>query len=489
MTISGRPSARSSLRALTQLPPSGGPLRFAVLGASQLVEDALLRLASESLLQSHAVVTVLAARRPQQAHVLLKKLNATHGVTVLDDYRAAVSHAAVDCVYIALPNGMHYEYAKHALLLGKHVLCEKALALHGEEARQLVTLARRRGLVLQEGIAYLHHPFAAHLRTVVEGGALGVLQSLSVQFSVRSDMYKRTGSRYKSAMGGGAISDLGGYVFSGMFAATGRWPESVVELSRQAWPEDEHIDEAMQGVVRLSSTLPTHQPLNASFLFSLRGARTRSVVQLKGSHGELRALHYTCPMAPTAKLTWTSRVGQWGRRGLAGRSRRHSIKAQALDRNSSYTLQLLSFCQLAKQARAPGAVQQAPPPRRHSAAMPSLGVLATTGDASVTIASIFDAVRLFHKTATATGGAADAVMQADVGVTAVPTGVATSTCAAIPLSTWTAEVSSAQWAQARHAPCDSSEAAAVGDHRAMRCSLPFGNMLTKAHHAAFDQHG
>jgi len=452
--------------------------------------------ASEPMLRGHAVITVVASRRLVQAQALLKKLNSTHRVTVLNDYRAAVSQEAVDCVYIALPNEMHYEYAKQALLQGKHVLCEKALALRGVEAGELVALARRRGLVLQEGLAYLHHPFAARLRSVVESGALGMLQGLSVQFTVRSDMYQRSGSRYKSSMGGGAMSDLGGYVFSGMFAATGRWPVSVEELTRHAWPEDERIDETMRGVVQLSSMGSQH-PLNASFLYSLRGTRTRSVVSVKGSHGEIRALHYTCPMSPAAKLTWSSRIGQGDRAVPAAHNRRYSVRAQALDRNSSYSLQLLTFCQLAKHARAQGAVQQASP-REHSATVRNLGVLATTGDAPLTIASVFDAVRLFHKMAAASAITSVAVMHASggasgqVGSTA-PTGV-TASCAAMPPSAWTTALTrSAQpqetWTPARQAPCDPIAAAAVGDRRAPHCTLPFDNTFSAGHHTAFDKHG
>ena len=59
------------------------PLRFAVLGASQIVEEALLLPASEPMLRAHAVITVVASRRLVQAQALLKKLNSTHRVTVL----------------------------------------------------------------------------------------------------------------------------------------------------------------------------------------------------------------------------------------------------------------------------------------------------------------------------------------------------------------------------------------------------------------------
>jgi xylose dehydrogenase (NAD/NADP) len=88
-------------------------------------------------------------------------------------YEDMLADADVDAVYISLPNGLHREWVDRALRAEKHVLCEKPLTAHADEARELFDLAKARGRVLMEAFMYRHHPIAVKVSELVGSGAVG----------------------------------------------------------------------------------------------------------------------------------------------------------------------------------------------------------------------------------------------------------------------------------------------------------------------------
>ncbi len=95
------------------------------------------------------------------------------GVPVLADLEPALLHPGVDAVIVATPPRTHYAIVKQALEAGKHVLVEKPLATSGDDAEELVNLARERGLVLMPGHTFVYSPAVNKVRELIEEGALG----------------------------------------------------------------------------------------------------------------------------------------------------------------------------------------------------------------------------------------------------------------------------------------------------------------------------
>ncbi|SDE78924.1 Gfo/Idh/MocA family protein [Limimaricola pyoseonensis] len=89
------------------------------------------------------------------------------------DWRALVADPAVDIVSITTPNGLHREMALAAIAAGKHVHCEKPLALRLEDAREMEAAAREAGVRTMVGYNYIHNPAIAHARKLVAEGAIG----------------------------------------------------------------------------------------------------------------------------------------------------------------------------------------------------------------------------------------------------------------------------------------------------------------------------
>ena len=114
----------------------------------------------------------------------------------------------VQAVYIPLPNNLHKEWVIKALKAGKHVLCEKPLALNADEVREMFAVAKENNVILMEAYAYLHSPYIASLKADIASGIIGDVDFIQTAFITQGyfddiRIYKETG--------GGAVYDLGCY--------------------------------------------------------------------------------------------------------------------------------------------------------------------------------------------------------------------------------------------------------------------------------------
>jgi predicted dehydrogenase len=128
-------------------------------------------------------------------------------------YEALFADPDIPVVYVAPPHPLHAEWAIKALEAGKHVLCEKPLALNRADAERIIAAARRRRVFLMEAFMYRCHPQTAALVDLVRDGAIGELRLIQAHFSVARE-FDREHRLFKKALGGGAILDLGCYPVS-----------------------------------------------------------------------------------------------------------------------------------------------------------------------------------------------------------------------------------------------------------------------------------
>ena len=140
-------------------------------------------------------------------------------------YEALLGDPEIDVVYISLPNHLHPEWTTKAVEAGKHVLCEKPLALTVEDVDAIAEAAQKHGRVVAEAFMYRHHPQTLKVQELVQNGSLGTLKLLRGSFTY---VMKREGNiRSDPAMGGGSIWDVGCYPISYMRAVVGAEPKSV----------------------------------------------------------------------------------------------------------------------------------------------------------------------------------------------------------------------------------------------------------------------
>jgi D-xylose 1-dehydrogenase (NADP+, D-xylono-1,5-lactone-forming) len=149
-----------------------------------------------------------------------KKIPRAHGT-----YEALLADPEIDVIYNPLPNHLHAEWTIKAVEAGKHVLCEKPLALNVDEVDATQSAARKHGRVVAEAFMYRHHPQTLKVQELVKSGSLGTLKLVRGSFSyVLSD---DGNVRLDPAMGGGSIWDVGCYPISYTRSVLGENPLDV----------------------------------------------------------------------------------------------------------------------------------------------------------------------------------------------------------------------------------------------------------------------
>ena len=140
-------------------------------------------------------------------------------------YEKLLEDPEVQAVYIPLPNHLHKEWVIRALKAGKHVLCEKPLALNAEDAREMFAAAHENNVILMEAYAYLHTPYIAALKEELLSGSLGQVDYIETAFLTQGYVED---IRIHKEMGGGAMYDLGCYCTTMILTLTGSEPAEVM---------------------------------------------------------------------------------------------------------------------------------------------------------------------------------------------------------------------------------------------------------------------
>jgi predicted dehydrogenase len=189
-----------------------------------------------------------------------------------------------------LTNELHRPWVDAAADAGKHVLCEKPLALNAAEARAMVAHCRSRGVVLMEAFMWRHQPRTAALRRLVAEGTIGELRLIRSSFSFTIDP---NDWRLDPARGGGALWDIGCYGVSTARLFAGAEPE-VVEATARFGPTG--VDLSLAAVLRFPGGILGM--LDCSFEQPFR-----CTYELVGTQGVLKVPDaYLPPARPIARL-------------------------------------------------------------------------------------------------------------------------------------------------------------------------------------------
>jgi len=129
-------------------------------------------------------------------------------------YEQLMADPAVDVVYIATPHTFHPELTVAAAEAGKHVLCEKPIAVTAAGAQHAIDAARRAGVFLMEAFAFRVHPQTARLAELLEGGAIGELRMIQADWGFNAGPTPATTYYHSRELAGGAILDNGCYTVS-----------------------------------------------------------------------------------------------------------------------------------------------------------------------------------------------------------------------------------------------------------------------------------
>jgi predicted dehydrogenase len=255
----------------------GGRVRYALVGQGYITQVAVLP--SFAHARKNSELVALFSDDPDK----LRKLGRKYGVDHLydyDEYEQGLEEAGVDAVYIALPNDMHREYTERAAQVGRHVLCEKPMAVTVADGQAMIDATRAAGVRLM--IAYRLHFQKANLKAmeIVQSGRLGEPRFFSSVFSMQ--VKDPDNIRLKKERGGGTLYDIGIYCINASRYLFREEPEEVFAFSaKNGEARFREIDEMTTAALRFPGERL------ATFTSSF-GAADTGTYRLVGTEGDLR---------------------------------------------------------------------------------------------------------------------------------------------------------------------------------------------------------
>lgn len=185
-------------------------VRYGVISTARIALNQHIPAARES---ANSEIVAISSRRASTARAAAED----HGIpTWYGTYDELLGDARVDAIINPLPNSMHCEWTIKAAEAGKHVLCEKPLAVTTEEARRMIDAAKANDVVLVEAFTHRWNPHLREARRLIGEGAIGRVTGLHSAKDERIDLTfpfadPRGDIRFSPELAGGSLMDLGCY--------------------------------------------------------------------------------------------------------------------------------------------------------------------------------------------------------------------------------------------------------------------------------------
>jgi D-xylose 1-dehydrogenase (NADP+, D-xylono-1,5-lactone-forming) len=236
------------------------PVRWGVLSAANI---GVKRVAPAIYASSNGRLVAVGSRNPERARELFAFAPDT---LIYGDYDSVISDPEIEALYIPLPNSLHAEWTIKALKAGKHVLCEKPLAVTAEEGLTMVNTAQDTGMLLMEAFMYRFHPQTVWALEQISAGRIGNVKLVRSSFSFNVSSRPHD-IRLQAALAGGSLMDVGCYPINFCRAVYGRAPVAVG--ARVYTPADGEVEryasavldfnDGCFGLIDSSFELPTRQ--------------------------------------------------------------------------------------------------------------------------------------------------------------------------------------------------------------------------------------
>lgn len=267
-------------------------IRWAVIGAGDVVERRVAK-----ALQTAEGSTLLAAVRRDEAK--LQAFAEKFGVPrAYKDAADVWNDPDIDAVYVATPVMMHAEHTMEAARHGKHVLCEKPMALNAAEAEGMIAVCREHGVKL--GIAYYRrfYPKIQKMKQLIDSGAIGKPVYARAQFSGKTNHAgtDRAWLLRPEVSGGGPLMDVGTHVIDLLCYCLGE-PRQVSAMTGNVLQELD-VEDTASVLIQFASGC--HASIHASF-----STAAGNQLELFGTEGKL-----TMRTVEDAELVWTNGAGE-----------------------------------------------------------------------------------------------------------------------------------------------------------------------------------
>jgi len=216
------------------------PVRWGILGTAKIALEKVIPGMRGSTL---AQVVAIASRDIAKARAAASDLGIPRAY---GSYQELIDDPDIDAIYNPLPNHLHVPWSIRAAEQGKHVLCEKPIALTAREARELLEARDRTGVKIGEAFMVRTHPQWLKVKEIIASGRIGELRLIAGHFSY----YRRDPDDIRSRVewGGGALMDVGCYPITLSRWLFGAEPTEVIGLIER--DPDMQIDRLTSGLLR-----------------------------------------------------------------------------------------------------------------------------------------------------------------------------------------------------------------------------------------------
>jgi xylose dehydrogenase (NAD/NADP) len=249
------------------------PIRWGLLSTARILRRFIPALRKAP----HSELRAVASRDPARAAACAEQYQIPRSYT---SYEALLADPEIDAVYLALPNHLHAEWAIRAVSAGKHVLCEKPLALSVGEVDAIAQAAKNHQRHVVEAYVHLHHPQAPLLRQALAGDVVGPVAL--VRGGMRFRVSDPNNIRLDPTRGGGALWDVGCYPVSMLLYLAGALPAEVSAF-QQLGPSG--VDTSFAGQLRFERSA-----LGGAFLAQIDcglASPFRETLEVVGERGSL----------------------------------------------------------------------------------------------------------------------------------------------------------------------------------------------------------
>ena len=196
-------------------------MKFGVLGAADIAKRRFLPAISKCDDAQFVMLAVSSEKRLEAGKTLAEEF----GGEAVVGYETILQNKEIEAVYIPLPPSLHYEWAKKALLSGKHVFVEKPSTINAKDTEELIAIAKENNLAIIENYGFVHHPQLKLIKKLIEDGAIGELRNVRTAFGFPKRPIEDI--RHQKTLGGGGLLDAGGYTIKAGFELLGDSAEVV----------------------------------------------------------------------------------------------------------------------------------------------------------------------------------------------------------------------------------------------------------------------
>ncbi|HVE55598.1 MAG TPA: Gfo/Idh/MocA family oxidoreductase [Pyrinomonadaceae bacterium] len=178
-------------------------IKWGILGAANIAVKKVIPAMQKG---GFCEITAIASRHLEKAKAASANLNIPK---IYGSYEDLLNDSEIEAIYIPLPNHLHLKWSIKAAEAGKHVLCEKPIALNSDEVKKLIEVRNQTGVKIQEAFMVRHHPQWLKIRELINAGKIGKIQSITGFFSY--NIPDPANVRNHVDWGGGCLLDIGSY--------------------------------------------------------------------------------------------------------------------------------------------------------------------------------------------------------------------------------------------------------------------------------------